>query len=131
MSTIQIILVVVGVVIAFGAYGQSIVNFFRPKKTAPVIVSQVNLPNDFNFPSVTAELIKVKETSTELSEIVIQWEKLTDMLISANMKDSAKELKGVLVHMAKEYKQETTPLVSVAPVKKETNLFAIQSLMSN
>jgi hypothetical protein len=79
-----------------------------------------------DFPSIVHGPILVEE-STDFADIVIQWEKLTDMLVAAGMKDSAKELKDLLVHMAQEYKTDA----QVAPVKKEaTSLFAIQSLMS-
>lgn len=130
MSTIQLILIGLGVLLALGAYGPVIAKFIASKfkKTSPTI----NFPlppqiEKIDYPSVTGELIRVEGVSTEFADIVIQWEKLADMLIKADMKDSAKELKDLLVNMAQEYKTDVT----VAPVKKEAaSLFAIQSLMS-
>jgi hypothetical protein len=128
MSTIQLILLGLGVVIALGAYGSTIAKFALSKfsKTSPTVnvPAPIDFPSKIEFPSVPTRVA----TSTEFADIVIQWEKLADMLIEADMKDSAKELKDLLVNMAQEYKTDT-PVA--APVKKETtNLFAIQSLMS-
>jgi len=129
MNTIQLILLGLGVVIALGAYGSTIVKFALSKlgKTSPTLPPiVVDLPHKIDFPSIVNEPARVS-TSTEFADIVIQWEKLTDMLMDADMKDSAKELKDLLVHMAQEYKTDAP----VAPVKKEAaSLFAIQSLMS-
>lgn len=133
MSTIQLIILGFGVLMAATAYGPTVVKFALSKLKKPdanvnfPLPPVVDLPPKIDFPSIVNEPARVS-TSTEFADIVIQWEKLTDMLIEADMKDSAKELKDLLVHMAQEYK---TDAPVPAPVKKEaTSLFAIQSLMS-
>lgn len=119
MNTIQLILLGLGVLIVSGAYGQTAVDFIRSRLKKPETVN--NLPDT---PVIKSEILTINRT-TDFAEIVVQWEELTNMLIAAGMKDSAKELKGILVHMAQEYRTEAT----VQKVEKENN--GIQSLISS
>jgi hypothetical protein len=117
MSTIQYVVIGVGVLIALSSYGMDILNFlkgFLNKSVVVPTIPDVVIPDAPIVPIPSSP--SRKERIDTFAKIVLKWENFTNILVDHGMNSCASDMKDLLVKMAQEYRVD---LEEVKPKKKE------------
>lgn len=138
MDMIQYILLAVGVLIALSSYAEQIksmlgnlISLITPKKVEPtpdpvVIIRPTPNPTptvpeyvppviEDDFPEPLNVDIPEEELQTvRLVDIIIEWERLVDLLERSDMSECNVDMKNLLIKMATEYRSELSEITKKA-----------------
>jgi hypothetical protein len=133
MSTLQYVLIAVGVLIALSSYGMDIVNFLKGffNRVTPVSPDVVIVPDVIVSPDTPSIPTSRKERVDTFAKIVTKWENFVNILIQHGMEDCASDMKELLVKMAKEYRVDLEKPELLVKPKNKVVKSDISSIMVN